>query len=415
MENPKENKLSLWILLLIVFIDLLGVGIIIPILPVVFFETNILASSPMAVKTFLLGLLIAAYPIAQFFGAPLLGSLSDRMGRKPVLLISLLGTFFGYILFALGLMISDIYLLFLARILDGFTGGNISVARSAIADTSTEKTKVKNFGLIGVAFGLGFIFGPFVGGKLTDSQMVSWFNITTPFWFAAILVAFNLLFVIWKFKETLKKKTERKVNAFSGFVNIGNAFKMHDLRSVFITLFLMFFGWSFFTQFFQIYLYDKFKYTPADIGTTFAYMGIWIVIAQGVVTRSLSSRVKPRKVLEFSLLFTSIMLFILLIPNNHIYLWFIIPFISIFNGLTMPNISAVISDSVGETKQGEVMGIQQSLISAAQAIPPIIAGISIAFSSYIPIVLGGLFIFLSWVVYTFCCKNNLKKMKDQSQ
>jgi len=187
------------------------------------------------------------------------------------------------------------------------------------------------------------------------------------------------------------------------------------LRSVFITLFLMFFGWSFFTQFFQIYLYDKFKYTPADIGTTFAYMGIWIVIAQGVVTRSLSSRVKPRKVLEFSLLFTSIMLFILLIPNNHIYLWFIIPFISIFNGLTMPNISAVISDSVGETKQGEVMGIQQSLISAAQAIPPIIAGISIAFSSYIPIVLGGLFIFLSWVVYTFCCKNNLKKMKDQSQ
>ena len=150
-------------------------------------------------------MLIASYPLAQFFGAPILGALSDKHGRKKIILISLIGTFFGYLLFAYGIITKNVTLLFASRMLDGFTGGNISTIMSAIADVSTVKDKTKNFGMIGMAFGLGIILGPFIGGNLADPNNVSWFNHSTPFWFAALICLFNIALVVFNFKETCKK------------------------------------------------------------------------------------------------------------------------------------------------------------------------------------------------------------------
>jgi len=110
---------------------------------------------------------------------------------------------FGYILFALGIVYNNIYFLFIGRILDGFTGGNISIAQSAIADISTPETKSRNFGLIGMAFGLGFIIGPYIGGKLADPSIMAWFTYATPFWLYVILTLINILLVLWYFLETL--------------------------------------------------------------------------------------------------------------------------------------------------------------------------------------------------------------------
>ena len=182
MSNLSERKLLIPVFLT-VFIDLLGATIVLPILAPLFldFQHGIM---PMAVqagtdmaavtreRTILFGLLIASFPLAQFFGAPLLGTWADRVGRKKVLSISLLGTLIGYILFALGIHYKLVWLLFFARILDGFTGGNISIAFSAISDVSTPESKTRNFGLIGMAFGLGFIIGPYIGGKLADPGVV---------------------------------------------------------------------------------------------------------------------------------------------------------------------------------------------------------------------------------------------------
>ena len=165
-----------------IFLDLLGLGIVIPVLPAVILNPAA-GLLPMdyafAVRTMIYGFLIASYPLAQFFGAPILGTLADRYGRKKLLTVSLLGTMLGYALFAIGIVTGNIFLLFGSRLLDGFTGGNISIAQSAIADISDETNKSRNFGLIGMAFGLGFIIGPYIGGKLSESR-IRFFHETVP-------------------------------------------------------------------------------------------------------------------------------------------------------------------------------------------------------------------------------------------
>src|ERR1035437_2493368 len=236
MTQPAKQKSPLMTIFLTVFINLLGVGIVIPVIaPLLLYPAhNMLPfETSQHTRSIVLGFLIASYPLAQFFGAPMLGALSDRYGRKKLLALSLFGTVVGYILFATAIIEQNIYLLFFSRILDGFTGGNISIAFSAIADLSDEKTKAKNFGMIGAAFGLGFILGPFIGGRLADSNVVSWFNPATPFWFAALLASLNLLFVFIAFPEILKVRNNTPVSLFTGIRNIGVAFQKQHLRTIF--------------------------------------------------------------------------------------------------------------------------------------------------------------------------------------
>lgn len=415
MKKNKAGKSTLLSLFLIVFIDLLGLGIVIPLLPLIFFKGSYFAPSvTIGVRNALLGLLIAAYPLAQFFGAPILGRLSDRHGRKIILTLSLLGTFVGYVLFAFGIMYSSILILFISRLLDGFTGGNISVAMSSIADVSDDTNKVKNFGLIGMAFGLGFIFGPMFGGMLTASSLVSWFNYATPFWAAAILALFNFFFVLARYKETLVNRVHRAISVFDGITDIKKAMGSEQLRTVFMSIFLINFGWNFFTQFSQVFLYKRFNYTPAQIGMFFAYVGVWVAVSQGAIIRPLSMKYKPARILALSMPLTALIMITLLIPRpgQAVYLYLILPFLAIFYGFTQPNFSTIVSDMVGDTSQGEVMGIRQSVLSLSQAAPAIIAGLSITISVSTPILLSGATIFLAWITFTFFYKESSEEVYE---
>jgi DHA1 family tetracycline resistance protein-like MFS transporter len=140
------------------------------------------------------------------------------------LLISLLGTAIGYVLFALAVAWRDMPLLFISRILPGFTGGNVSIAMSAIADISHGPRKTRNFGYIGMAFGLGFILGPFIGGKLADPTVLPWFDAATPFWFAALLTVISILLCIVLFSETFHARVKTAINPLMGFQNLAKAF-----------------------------------------------------------------------------------------------------------------------------------------------------------------------------------------------
>ena len=232
------------------------------------------------------------------------------------MLLSLIGTVAGYAIFILGIVTSNLYLLFLGRIVDGFTGGNISIAQSAIADVSTKETKSRSFGLIGMAFGLGFIIGPYIGGKLSDFTIVSWFTYATPFYLAIMLATTNVILVVLNFPETLVIKTKVNVTLFTGFSNIKKAFTFKDLRVMFLVVFLLTVGFNFFTQFFQVFLYGKFKFTQSQVGDFFAYMGLWIAIAQGAILRPLSKKFKPDKILSYSIVLLAISFPFLLIPNK---------------------------------------------------------------------------------------------------
>lgn len=398
-----------------IFLDLLGLGIVIPILPAVLLDkaSQVLPFSyDFSTRTLIYGFLTASYPLAQFFGAPILGTLADQYGRKKLLSISLIGTMVGYILFALGIVYNNIYLLFIGRILDGFTGGNISIAQSAIADISTPETKSRNFGLIGMAFGLGFIIGPYIGGKLADPSVVAWFTYATPFWLSVVLTLLNILLVLWYFPETLVSSRKVKVSALTGIRNIKKAFAYKDLRTMFFVGFLLTVGFNFFTQFFQVFLIGKFHFDQSQIGDLFAFMGIWIALAQGIVLRPLSKKYKPITILSVSIVLLALAFPLLLLPNKSFGIYLIVPFISVFQGLTQPNSIAIISNLASSDEQGEVLGINQSIMSLAQAIPPIIAGFVTSISLDLPIIFAGGSTLVAWFVFklSFIKQQKLKTL-----
>lgn len=399
-SKPRQG--SLLPIFVTVFLDLLGLGIIIPVLAPILFDPASGVLPPahsLGTRALVLGLLAAAYPLAQFFGAPLLGGWSDRVGRKRVLLVSLAGTMAGYVLFALGVLTASLPLLFLSRLLDGFTGGNISTAMSAIADLSDEKSKAKNFGLIGMAFGLGFILGPYLGGKLSDPAVVPWFSYATPFWFAALLALANIALVQWRFKETLRAPSRAEVSWLTGFRNLGRALQLPALRSMFVVVFLLTFGFTFFTQFFQVFLIEKFSFTQSAIGDLFAFTGVWIAFTQGVLARLVAPRFQPRQVLVVALLLLGLTFPLLLLPERPWGLYVILPFVAIFNGLIQPNTTAVISDLSDAQSQGEILGINQSVQSLAFAVPPVVSGLVINISLDLPIILAALSCLAAWAVF----------------
>lgn len=410
--EPKKHPNPLLSIFITVFIDMLGVGIMIPVFAplIVKNEYGLMPlDTPEATRNLIYGFLTATFAIFQFFGAPVLGSLADRYGRKRILNFTLIGTFIGYILFAFAIHAKLLWLIFIARAIPGFMGGNISIALAALADVSDAQSKAKNFGLVGMAFGLGFILGPFIGGQLGN------IDYSLPLWFTAFLTLINIILVYRQFPETFIPKNPRAITFLAGFQNIAKAFKMESMRVVLLTLFLQAFGFTFFTQFFQVFMIKKFNTDQAQIGMIFGYVGIWIAFTQGFLTRIISKKWMSHQVLRFSILGMSLSMICILIPNAMWMLFLIHPFLAMSQGLTQPNITSVISSLGTEENQGEMMGIQSSIQSVAFAIPPIVAGVISSVDYRLPIVVGSASLLLAWAVFFFLFRSQTPEEGFNSQ
>jgi DHA1 family tetracycline resistance protein-like MFS transporter len=391
-------------LFLAVLIDMLGIGIAIPVLAIMFLDPRqsiLAAGTPDYLRTVYYGLLLGMYPLTQFFGAPVLGALSDRYGRKPLLQVSFLGTLAGYALFAVGIMTKNIPLLFFSRAVDGFTGGNISIAFSSIADFSSEKDKPKNFGLVGMAFGLGFILGPFIGGKLSDPGVAAWFSLATPFWFAAALSGLNMVALWLLFPETLHEKRDVPVSALTGFRQLRKAASMPRLRLMFLVVFLITLGFNFFTQFFQVLLIQKFHFGQGDIGTLFAFIGICIAVTQGALTRPVSARFRAKGVFSLCTLLLGLTLLALILPFAVWQIYILNGLIALFQGLSQPNITTIISNLSDRRSQGEIMGINQAVVAAAMTLPPLIGAFITGMAIYLPLLVAGTLTLIAWALFRF--------------
>jgi MFS transporter, DHA1 family, tetracycline resistance protein len=397
-----------------VFIDLIGFSILIPVFPLLI---DVTPGAPYRVTPqnwsygtglIMLGWLQAVYPFCIFLAAPILGQLSDRLGRRPVLAVSILGTAVGYVIFAFGISKGSIPLLFLGRAIDGFTGGNLAVAQAAIGDVSTNENRAKNFGLIGAAFGLGFILGPYVGGRLSAPgvsfyglfKTPSWFGATTPFWFAAILAALNALLVITTLPETLKTKTTQKIQFTKSIRNVVAGFSSPRIRVPLLTAFLWGAGFTFFTTFFGVFLKNKFSFNPSQTGDYFAIVGVFIAITQGAIVGVVAKKLPDFKVLRFSVFLNGLALLGFVFASSKLPLYATIPVLALFQGLTQANISSLMSRSADQGKQGEVMGIYSSVSSLAQVPASALVGyITGSITSNTPLVVSAVLIVSAAVVF----------------
>ncbi len=407
------------IVLFTIFLDLVGVGLLIPVIPQLLANPHsgfylLPAGWSYADGLILLGFLFAIYPFMQFLSTPFLGQLSDRYGRKKILAFCLAGTSFGYAMFAIGIITKNIPLLFISRAFDGITGGNLSVAQAAVADVTTPEKRTRNFGLIGAMFGLGFVLGPYIGGKLATANVTllnigpiealttpSWFNAATPFWFAAILSAINFILVMTSFPETLKKVQKGlRLQWNQSVQNIIKAATMPGLRTVFPTVFLFWGGFTFFTTFFGVYVTDKLGFSANNLGDFFAYIGLWVAFTQAAITAPLAKRFANWQIVRVSLIGMSLALLLIFIPKNTTQLLLLSPPIMIFVGLMIANSTALVSRTAPAAIQGQVLGIMMSVQTLAQAIPAAMTGYLGGINRNVPIIaasitvaIGGLLFF----------------------
>lgn len=375
-----KRKKALGIIFFTVFIDLVGFGILIPIIPLLLADPNsseYLLPRNLSVKQgyILLGLLVAVFSLGQFLAAPVLGQLSDIYGRKKIMAISIFGTAVSYVLFAIGIIEHNLLLLFISRAVDGVTAGNLAAAQAAIADITKPKDRTKNFGYLATALGLGFIFGPFIGGKLSDPTFVDWFNAATPFWFAAILSFLNVVSIILFLPETLEnRKSGFKIDLTESVKNISKAFGYKKLKNLFLTTFLHQSGFAFYMTFFAVFLINRFGFSQGEIGNYFAFVGVWGIITQGFIVGKAARYYKEQKILRFSLFNIGFLMLAYLFIHDWRWIILIAPFFAVFNGLSMTNLLGLTSKNANASIQGEVMGISASLQALGRTIPPILAG-----------------------------------------
>lgn len=356
-----KNK-ALTSIFLIVFIDLLGFSLILPLLP--YLARTFQASD------FQIGLLVAVYAAASLVGSPVLGRLSDRYGRRPMLLISIAGTVAGFLILGFA---NTLWMLFLARIIDGITAGNISIAQAYISDVTDEKNRAKGLGLIGAAFGLGFIIGPAIGGALSQISYAA------PAFAAAGLAALNWLMVAFWLPESLSLEKRREIIQ-SRRATLSPGGLVAALRRPIVGPLLhtrFFFGLSFsiFQSIFALYALERFNLGAVQTGYILAYVGVLSVFTQGFLIGRLTGRYSEN-VLIFAAsgLMTVGLLSWALAPSVGVLLVALLP-TALAGGVLNTVINSAITKAIPPYEIGGMLGFSASLESLTRVVSPSLGGL----------------------------------------
>jgi DHA1 family tetracycline resistance protein-like MFS transporter len=356
------NRSPLLVIFITVFIDLVGFGIVIPVLPF-YVEGTRFNASPRAV-----GLLFASYSVMQLLFTPILGRLSDKYGRRPVLLVSILGTSLAFLIMGFA---TSLWMLFAGRILDGITGGNISTAQAYIADVTTPEDRAKGMGMVGAAFGLGFIFGPAIGGILSK------WSISVPFFFAAGLAFANATLLYFKLPETVTPDHPARTSAATGrWSQLVKALNQSRLAFVLSIYFLFIVAFSIMTTSFALFTMYRFGFDASHNGYLFAFVGVVGAIIQGALIGRL-----VKHFTELPLVVAGAFLFaasLFAIPftgpqSGLLALLLVGGGFAIGNSLATPALTGLASKSVGRGEQGGVLGVTQSVASLARTVGPVIS------------------------------------------
>ncbi|MFY0675230.1 MAG: MFS transporter [Bacteroidia bacterium] len=363
------------ILFLTIFIDLLGFGIIIPILPTY--------SKELGASDFMVSVVGFIFPMVQFLFSPLMGSISDRFGRKPIITGSLLVNIVGYGLFAHA---ATIPLLFVARLLNGVGSANLGAAQAYISDITPTEERAKAFGIIGAAFGLGFIFGPPLGGILKESYGIEVVGYTL-----VALCVINLLVVTFILPESLKDKNHSiklKVNPLNGIVR---AFRVPQTRSVISMNFIFIVAFALMQLAAALLWAERYGLTEREIGYVFMFIGFMSAIFQGAVVGIASKKIGEKKMLIVGSISLGIGLAILATPSQA---WFYpvellsMTLLAFGNSMLMPASTALVSKYSNQKEQGIMLGINQSMASLGRAVGFIFSATLYGVLYHLPFTIG---------------------------
>lgn len=401
----KKNILP--ILFITLLIDMIGAGMIFPIIPIIFTDPEsseflLTGYSPQA-QYFIAGLVTALFGFMQFTTAPILGEISDMIGRKKLLAFGIGVLAISQFLFGVGIEYKIVWLLLFSRAVAGLAAANFSIAQAIIADVTEPRDRAKNFGMIGAAFGLGFIIGPLLGGWVSGFTQ----DAASPFWVAGFLGILNLAYCIIFLPEThnVRASATRSLHIFKGIQNLKKAYLDRSARYIYLSSFLYMSGFTFLTSFSGIYLVERFSFDTSSIGTYFAVVGLFVIITQVAILPRLTKIYSEIYILRAALFCLSLAVGLFPFMPDSISNFILVPFIAVPQGLAMANISALISKNVSAQNQGAALGINGSLIAFSSGTIPLLAGFGSGFLGLkSPFIAGMTLILTAWVLL-------LKKVK----
>lgn len=366
LEAPAKEKFltrPLLIIFLTIFIDLVGFGMVIPLLP---FYAEELKATP-----FDIGILVSSYSLMQFIFSPVWGNLSDRYGRRPILFLTILGASAGY--WTLGLA-NALWMLYAGRILAGIMGGNLSTAQAYIADVTSRENRAKGMGLFGMAFGLGFILGPALAGVLSR------FGHNVPFIFAAVLSMSNAVLLYFILPESRKPNSDTSdTRRRSRFADLAEALRSPRFGLITVEYFLVIAAFAMMTTGFAYYMMVKFGYNAEKTGYLLAYIGFLSAFIQGGVFGRLAERFGEAVLVVFGSFLLVLSLFAVPFIGSDFgglaVLLIGMAGFSLGNSIASPALTSLASKTAGEEDQGKSFGIMQSAASLGRVIGPLLCGV----------------------------------------
>jgi len=349
------------ILFLTVFIDLLGFGIVIPFLP--------MFAERMGVGAVGIGLVLSIYSLMQFICAPVLGRISDRVGRKPIIMLGLLGSSLGYLVYGFA---DSFFWLLAARAIHGACAATISTAQAYVADTTDERDRAKGMGLVGAAFGLGFVLGPALGGILGHSSL------RTPVFFASALTFANFIFAAFRLPESHYPDRSARLDLrqfIAPILALPRELLRHRLARMFAIAFLLTFSFAALEATFALMVPAVYGYGAFGIGVLLAFTGMIQAIAQGYLLGPIARKVGEARLLRLGLIAMALGLAPMGTIASHGALLAMLAVIAVGYGFASPSIASLISRNTESHLQGEVLGVNQSALSLARICGPIAGGV----------------------------------------
>jgi len=387
--SDKQALARLLPLYVVVFMGFVGYSLMITVFTPLLLRGDramLAADTPTATRTIVLGALLCLYPLGQFVGSPIMGTLSDRFGRRPVLLVSLTATTVCYALISFAVATNNLALLAIASLIAGFSEANIVTAQSAITDVVPAEERNRYFGYIYMAVSLAYIIGPLAGGKLTDPGIVAWFSDATPFWGTFILLALTTGIVFAAFHETLAPDQNRRPSRLAdSLTSFASVFTDPRLRRFYLLNFLLYLAIFGFFRSYPMYLVDEFDMDVSRVSEFVAWVGLPIVLANLWLTGFLSARFDVRTLTIASAVLMGVFIFAVVIPASEGPLWPILFLAGAALAICMPSCATLLSKAADASAQGRAMGNNQALQVGAEALSGLVAGLLAAIVVSLPL------------------------------
>lgn len=372
----KHPLLQAMPLCLVLFIDGIGLGLLFPIFSFLFLNhhVNFLpAMTTDATRTFLFGATAGTFMLCWFFGASIIGDLSDAIGRKKSLVVCLLGACIGYGLTAIAILMHSITLIILGRIIAGFTAGSQPVAQAAMVDIAPKGKTAAYISYVLLAMSIGFMLGPLLGGVLSNHHLVSWFNLATPLWFAAAISFANIFLLVLFYQEEAFPHRKIAINIMQPVILFLDAFRFHAIRTLSVIYFIFQIAWANIYSFISLFAMRRFHMGINQTSYVLTCLGLGFAIGMIGLVQWLSNRFEIKKIVYVNWILSGFITVAILLTPTETPIWFLMILLGITLGVSYANVVTLFSKQVGEDRQGWIMGITGAMGALAFGVVEFVA------------------------------------------